>query len=332
MSQYMARYRARRSAFTLIELLVVIAIIAILIGLLLPAVQKVREAAARTKCQNNLKQIALGAHNYESANGVFPPGYLGQKPVGQIVASTDEMWNLGANAHWIGVLPYLLPYMEMDNVYRPLVFDWNVDGDGPVWTSNTTNWTMAMTRISTFLCPSDDPNQPERVASRMGTCATTPGNGNILVRYFANTGTAAGLGRTNYLGVAGAFGKIGSSFDSREGIFSNRSKTKIVAISDGTSNTTMFGESLGGNPNPTSSTPRLYSFSWMGVGFNVTNWGISQSNMTWRNFSSKHTGIINFAMADGAVKPFRESTETSAFIFMSGIRDGQVVDSSLFFN
>src|SRR5215217_7326400 len=91
-----------RRAFTLIELLVVIAIIAVLIGLLLPAVQKVREAAARLKCQNNLKQIALAAHSYESANAVLPSG--------------------NEQAH-VGPLVYLLPYIEQENMYRNFAFD-----------------------------------------------------------------------------------------------------------------------------------------------------------------------------------------------------------------
>src|SRR5438874_13265355 len=98
----------RRSAFTLIELLVVIAIVAVLIGLLLPAVQKVREASARTRCQNNLKQIGVALHNYASANGVLPPGFSGPKAIGYD----------GPDGTCVGVLTYLLPYMEQDAIYR----------------------------------------------------------------------------------------------------------------------------------------------------------------------------------------------------------------------
>src|SRR5882672_578780 len=97
-----------RGGFTLIELLVVIAIIAILIGLLLPAVQKVREAAARAKCQNNLKQIALGAHNYESAYQNLPPGLVGAPP--------QTGWSQNYPNH--GALSFLLPYIEQDNIYK----------------------------------------------------------------------------------------------------------------------------------------------------------------------------------------------------------------------
>src|SRR5260370_14592072 len=130
----------RRGGFTLIELLVVIAIIAILIALLLPAVQKVREAAARVSCTNNLKQIGLALHSYHDTNGYFPPGYLD----GNTDPNSTPDNDVGPGWGWA---PFLLPYLEQGNVYNQINFKVGV-GVG-----STT--AISQLPLKIFQCPSD---------------------------------------------------------------------------------------------------------------------------------------------------------------------------------
>src|SRR5262245_15765286 len=165
-----------RRGFTLMELLVVIGISAGLIGLPPPAVQKVREAAARMTCSNNLKQIALGAHNYEATYQQLPPGLTGDRnPKGPLFGDTVT----GGRGPYLGVLAYLLPYVEQENVYRQMSDPaagtpmptgyWNVEG-GPYqpWWTFTAARRAGQARIKTFVCPSDDPYSA--VGTRIWVC------------------------------------------------------------------------------------------------------------------------------------------------------------------
>ena len=149
------KHQACRTGFTLIELLVVIAIIAVLIGLLLPAVQKVRESANRVSCQNNLRQMGLALHNYESANGRFPTGGQARNPAGTANVFWTEKFVIEATPTPIvgqishSVQTKLLPYLEQDNVFKLMNLDYAYND--PALPSNQQ---AARTVIKTFICPS----------------------------------------------------------------------------------------------------------------------------------------------------------------------------------
>src|SRR5437870_1453632 len=151
--------RSRRPGFTLIELLVVIAIIAILIGLLVPAVQQVRSAAARSQCANNLKQIGLAAHSYHSTLKSFPPGYHGPSPDVPYGLPYTNTGAFQTGAKWVGSLVYLLPYLEQDVIYRQMrtMTDSTYTG---TYFGSVPDWTMAHSSIPVFLCPSDPASWP----------------------------------------------------------------------------------------------------------------------------------------------------------------------------
>jgi len=335
-------YRVRRSAFTLIELLVVIAIIAVLIGLLLPAVQKVREAAARSKCSNNLKQLALAAHNYQSVNGVLPPGVLGP---GQLIVYPGAL----DSAAWLSNLTLLLPYIEQDSLYRTMKVNGSADKPtGPGWLNIPENYAASLNKIATFQCPSDDPlpvfNNPDaRIVSRIYT-GTDKGRPVIAFGYrnVSDIPPDQLPGLTNYLGVAGNAGltgetTTGNNLDQWVGVFYSCSKITLadVTAADGTSNVLMFGEIVGDSKD-TGNPPNEYAFTWIGCGFTWNNYALPANPRAFA-FGSRHTGVTNFVSCDGAVRPIRgpitgSTDQYNVYIYMCGYKDGRNFDPSLITN
>jgi prepilin-type N-terminal cleavage/methylation domain-containing protein/prepilin-type processing-associated H-X9-DG protein len=257
----LAHRRAHRG-FTLIELLVVIAIIAILIGLLLPAVQKVREAAARMSCQNNLKQLGLAIHNYESTYGILPAAYT-MLPA----ADPDPNAQFAGPRKGLSLLANLLPFVEQDNLYRRLdasksEFDTvNIPPNG----SHSGNNTAYAQVVKTYLCPSD----PTRTTlDYYNACWGPYGNGGGAA-CFPGGGTGTNLStppgqiwaRSDYFPIAGVFYQLVQQLgltaqypsDTQmagtlnDPLLPGGGPFKITAVTDGTSSTIFMSE-CGGKP------------------------------------------------------------------------------------
>jgi prepilin-type N-terminal cleavage/methylation domain-containing protein/prepilin-type processing-associated H-X9-DG protein len=249
---------SRRRGFTLIELLVVIAIIAILIGLLLPAVQKVREAAARAKCQNNLKQLGLALHNYEGAVGRFPPAFTGD-PGSTGLPPYFFSWS---------VLAQLNPYLEQTNIYNAMDLKQPIYVP-PAYTISPANQFAVVQVVPLFLCPSD---LGAPVGSAYGVTDLGPTN------YAACTGS----------GQTDGSAALGSPWGA-DGLFRAKSGAKVTDVTDGTSNTAALSESILGAGPESASGPApggpdvVYKYTGFGTPVNDTTCaGASQWNVSNR--------------------------------------------------
>ncbi len=323
----MSPVRRVRSAFTLIELLVVIAIIAILIGLLLPAVQKVRAAASRSQCQNNLKQIGLALHAYHDAKKVLPMGQFNK-------LHTEPTAPPAPLAPWarIGWAATILPYLEQGQLLTKVLADAQANNNYTLFQQSCANV------VPTYICPSDNNG------------GRTPGVGNVAG--FANEGF-----HTNYVGCFGSTLYSAPTTDGTNGngILYPLSKIKLDGINDGTSNQLMVSELLlspvtAGDdrrgriwnnwqgetlfstlypPNPVTVADVCYSCPTVANPVAPCT-AIGGGNGAIQSARSAHTDGVNAVFADGAVRFISNSVNLTTWQLLGSRNDGTPVDSSNF--
>ena len=342
--------RARLKAFTLIELLVVIAIIAILIALLLPAVQQAREAARRSTCKNNLKQIGVALHNYHGAFQVLPPALINP---GRMTSSGARGWAVGAlnTTGWA----LLLPYCDQGAAHGQYNFNVCSSASNPrsmkpsVPADDTINAPVYSRRYAFLECPSSS-----AAGERSNYQPNTPG------QYYSRRNAY----RTSYLFSSGVFTDYNRDYgayrgDIRQGMFGNNGAATFKAVADGLSNTIAVGESTAGTPEKTSghygpwgltgthtcchgrivshraSTP--IGFSGVNAQRDQRRFGINASfentagtvykgrTYAWV-FSSVHEGGAHFVFGDGATKFLSENMDILTLCRLGYIHDHEPVD------
>jgi prepilin-type N-terminal cleavage/methylation domain-containing protein/prepilin-type processing-associated H-X9-DG protein len=297
----------RRRAFTLIELLVVIAIIAVLIGLLVPAVQKVRDAATRNQCANNLRQIALACQNYHDSRQRLPPAVNlpGEENFGWSVAPDPNQWYALNQA--------LFPYMEQDAITAKVV----TNVSNPHYVNCLGGGSIGAQVVKTLICPSD-------AAMPYG------GVGQYGAYYF---------GLSSYGGCSGTSATTTAGNQSlKNGIFFMNSAVRITDIWDGTSNTLLYGERSRMNLPATSSSQSLGGWAWVNFFAQEDNTmntsepieGLKLHDLN--QFGSQHSGglLANFAFADGSVKPIQKGINIVVFQRLSTRAGGEAVDASAY--
>lgn len=297
----MLQIKKSNRGFTLIELLVVIAIIAILIALLLPAVQQAREAARRSTCKNNLKQVAIALHNYHDTHSTFPIG-----------AAINGGCTGYSGSHMFSWGVYILPFIDQANVYNNLNFSGST-----VFVPHNFSSDTCLTAVQAYLCPSNP--APSAIVNRAGAFAGA---------------LPDGMGRTDLGGVADSINWKCSTAGVRpttrgNGVLFGISSIKFRDIVDGTSNTLLAGEITG-----SLSASGLNGNSYTGYDVFDTSNGINSidtvpggGSFAFRpqGFSSYHVGGCHFVLCDGAVRFISENIDQGTLAAISTRAGGEVV-------